>query len=124
MKNKNNLFIAWVFAVFSTFAVLTGCSVFDKESPVIAIESPENLAEVASPFLVTGTASDNVEVTSVQYRVDTGTYADVEGREEWTVILDITTLGRHYITIKAADGNRNTAYAYLELEVIEPPEEP
>ena len=100
--------------IFLPFLILCNCAIFDSEDPKVEITSHADGDVVASPFLLSGTASDNDAVRIVEYRIDSGEYAPVEGTGHWNILISANA-GSHYITVKAADYNGNTGYAYINI---------
>ncbi len=103
-----------------TVKVITGT--VDTIAPSIQITSinaiPLNGTN-ANKFNVTisGTASDNVGLASVQVKIDNGIFANAIGTTSWSfnTIFDI---GNHTVTAKATDqaGNMNTATRSFTLQ--------
>lgn len=81
----------------------------------VEITSHNNGDTVQCPFLFSGTAYDEVGLIIVEYRIDSGEYAKVEGLEKWKVLITSLASEKHYVTVKAADYNENMEYSYLEL---------
>jgi hypothetical protein len=103
---------------FSNTAGATGASavvnVLDNVNPEITITSPttddsythENTSSVLS---ISGTAEDNVSISSVVYNVNTGDAGTASGTSSWNANVSLTT-GENIITVTATDtsGNTNT----------------
>lgn len=104
--------LCFLFLIFIT----TSCSLLDFENPSITITSHQNEDSVSSPFLLSGTVDDNFSIKSVEYRIDSGEYASVEGTSSWNILI-VGTTGNHIISIKATDNNENIAFAYIELDI-------
>jgi hypothetical protein len=83
------------------------CSLFDFEPPEITIVSPLNNAIVSNTFLMSGTASDDVSLKSVTYKINNGTYSDADGKEEWSQVVVLSGYGTYIITVRAEDYNGN-----------------
>jgi hypothetical protein len=83
----------------------------DTTKPVVTITIPGSGLTVGGVLSVTGTASDNVSVATVQVKIDGGDYANATGTTSWTYTLDTTTLGAgtHTVTARATDGSANTS---------------
>ena len=112
-------------SVLLTFLItISSCSIFDTEAPEITVTSPANEESIISPFLISGTASDNISLTKVEVRIDSGAYVSVEGLESWNYITTISTEGIHFITLKATDSGYNESFVYLEIDIIADVEEP
>ncbi len=105
-----------IIIIVGTFSM---CALFDSEAPVITISNPIDGATVESLFAITGTASDNVSVTSVSIKIDTDEYSEVEGLETWREVKSLPTTGTHIITIKAEDFRGNISFADVTISVDE-----
>src|SRR5205085_6691484 len=85
----------------------------DTSPPSVSISSPASGAVVRGTVVVSGTASDNVQVASVAISVDGGSYVPAQGTTSWSYGLDTTrlTAGSHTVTALAKDaaGNSRTA---------------
>jgi hypothetical protein len=93
----------------------SGCFFLQQAFIYVEITSHNNGDTVQCPFLISGTASDKGGLNTVEYRIDSGEYAKVEGLEKWKVLITSLASGKHYVTVKAADYNDNTEYSYLEI---------
>src|SRR5690242_16800110 len=56
----------------------------DTTPPTVSISAPSNGATLTGSFTVTGTASDNVSVASVQVAVDGGALQTATGTTSWS----------------------------------------
>jgi len=74
-------------------------------APTVTIGSPANGATIAGRVSVTGTASDSVNLASVQVEVDGGTYVSAAGTNNWNASIDTNSLanGIHTISAKVSD---------------------
>jgi hypothetical protein len=85
----------------------------DTSPPTIAISTPSAGSTVRGTIVVSGTASDNVQVASVAVSVDGGAYATAQGTASWSYSLDTRGYadGSHTVTARAKDaaGNVRTA---------------
>lgn len=113
LLKSSNFKLLFVSLIIISF---TSCTLFDFDEPSISITSHESGDTVSCPFLLSGTVSDNDVINSVDYRIDDGEYASVEGIESWNILI-MEAIGTHIITIKAIDDNENIAYSYIELVV-------
>jgi glucuronoarabinoxylan endo-1,4-beta-xylanase len=98
--------------VTSAAATLTvNNSTPDTTPPTVSIAAPTNGATVSGVAIVSGTASDNVAVSSVQVSVDNGNFSNASGTNNWTFSLDTGSLGNatHTLIAKATDSSGNTA---------------
>jgi hypothetical protein len=83
----------------------------DRTPPTVEILSPADGKTVSGIITISATATDNVRVKKVEYRVDTGTWiamsyvGDSTYKAEWdtTSVYD----GVHTITVKATDTSNN-----------------
>lgn len=82
----------------------------DVEDPVVTITSPTSSATytVSTPtFALSGTASDNVGVSSVAWANDRGGSGAAEGTTSWSVTGITLALGENVITVTATDAAAN-----------------
>jgi hypothetical protein len=81
----------------------------DITPPTASIASPANNSTVSGTISVSGTASDNVAVSSVAVSVDGGTYQSAQGTTSWNYSLNTASLsnGTHTITAQATDSSGN-----------------
>jgi len=79
--------------------------------PTVAISSPTSGATVSGTITVSGVASDPLGVSSVQVRVDGGTFSLASGTTSWSFSLDTTSLSNaaHTLTARATDTLGTTA---------------
>jgi hypothetical protein len=83
----------------------------DTAAPSVAISTPATGSTTGTSLTVTGTASDNVGVSSVSLQVDGGGWQPASGTTSWSVPLAGFTAGTHTVTAKAADAAGNTRTA-------------
>jgi glucuronoarabinoxylan endo-1,4-beta-xylanase len=83
----------------------------DTTPPTVSIVVPTNGATVSGILVVSGIASDNVAVSSVQVSVDSGSFLNAKGTTSWTFNLDTASLSNatHTLVAKATDSSGNTA---------------
>ena len=85
----------------------------DTSPPSIAVSAPSAGATMRGTVVVSGTASDNVQVASVAVSVDGGAYVAAQGTTSWSYGLDTKSYpdGPHTVTARAKDaaGNASTA---------------
>jgi peptidoglycan hydrolase-like protein with peptidoglycan-binding domain len=81
----------------------------DTTPPTISVASPANNATISGTISVSGTASDNVSVSSVQISIDGGAYQSAQGTTNWTYSLNTAGLsnGSHTIVAKGTDPSGN-----------------
>ena len=81
----------------------------DSESdlPRTSISSPSQFMRVGGDINIVGTASDDDGVTSVEVKLDEGTYKKANGGQFWSSLLNISNIedGRHTITARSTDVN-------------------
>jgi hypothetical protein len=85
----------------------------DTTPPSVSISAPAASATVSGTVSVSGSASDNVGVSTVQLSVDGGAYQAAQGTSSWSYSLDTTTLpdGTHTFAARATDTSGNVATA-------------
>ena len=83
----------------------------DTAPPSIVIQSPAPGQTVKGVVNVTGTAADNVGVTSVQVQVDSDTPLLATGTANWSFSLDTTSYsdGPHTVSARAMDAAGNSS---------------
>lgn len=85
----------------------------DTTAPSVAISAPGDGASVSGSITASGSASDDVGVSAVEVRVDSGAWQAASGTSSWSRTVDTTSLanGTHTITTRATDaaGNAGTA---------------
>ncbi len=104
-----------------TFYVTTSRSLtafFEVDtSPVLTTTLQPPGVVVAKPNLtVTGSATDNQSVTSVQYRLDMGSWQSATGTTAWSISLTLAP-GRHVLSLRALDNQSN--YSQIVQRTIE-----
>ncbi len=82
----------------------------DITLPSVAFASPSEGATVSGAVTVSGSASDNVQVATVELRVDDTAYRLATGTTSWSVSLDTKAYadGSHTLTVRATDSSGNT----------------
>jgi hypothetical protein len=90
---------------------MTFATAGDTTPPTVAITSPAANATLAGSVTVTASASDNVGVASVQFKVDNANTGAALQTAPYNYLLDTTTLsnGNHVVTAVAADAAGNPA---------------
>ena len=83
----------------------------DTEAPTVSITSPSNGAIVSGTITITATASDNIGVAGVQFKVDGSNVGVEDTISPYSVSLDTTTLTNslHTLTAVARDVGGNQA---------------
>ena len=92
----------------------------DTTPPVVAITSPANKATVSGTTAITATATDNVAVASVQFKVDNTNLGSAVLSAPYSTALSTATLtnGNHTLTAVAADASGNaTTSAVVTVNV-------
>jgi hypothetical protein len=96
--------------------------------PTVAISSPLDGSTVQGVVVITGTASDNVNVSSVKVAIDNGTAAAATGTTSWSFSWNTNTSaypnGLHRITVTATDNAGLAATVSINVTVnnqITPP---
>lgn len=114
---------------------ITVTTVVVNQPPTVAISSPLNGSTVQGVVVITGTASDNVNVSSVKVAIDNGTAAAATGTTSWSFSWNTNTSacpnGLHRITVTATDNAGLTATLSINVTVnnqitpppVKPPEE-
>ena len=91
----------------------------DVTPPGVAITSPASGATVTGSVNVLGTASDNVGLSQVDVRVDSGVWNLASGLGNWSYALNTVSLadGAHTIEARATDTSGNTNQATRSVTV-------
>jgi type VI secretion system Hcp family effector len=93
----------------------------DTTPPTLAISSPADHTIILTPTLtVSGTASDDTSVTSVTYKVDSGTESTASGTTSWTFTTPSLSLGVHTIQVTATDAVGLVTTKVLEITYAAP----
>jgi hypothetical protein len=85
--------------------------VADTVAPAVRITSPAAGSQVAGPFTVSGTASDDIGVARVDVRSDGGAWATASGTTSWQRSLDASSwsAGTHVVEARSVDGAGNVS---------------
>ncbi|MFW3146871.1 MAG: Ig-like domain-containing protein [Thermoplasmatota archaeon] len=87
----------------------------DTTPPAVQITSPSNNSEVTtSAITVSGTASDNKELSKVQVKVNDGQWGDATGKASWTRQVTLAE-GSNIIHARAIDASDNEAEASINV---------
>jgi hypothetical protein len=113
--------LLWENAAAADYDVL----VEDDAPPVAAIASPARGEEVSGTVDVSGTASDNVAVDRLFYRVDRGPWVPVSldggpgPSVAWRFSWDTSSVenGPHLLTVAAVDGGGNRSFTSAPVRV-------
>ncbi len=89
----------------------TGAPPNDTTPPTVSITAPANGATVSGATSVTASASDNVAVASVQFKLDNNNLGNPVTTAPYTISWDTTTTtaGPHTLTAVATDTSNNSA---------------
>lgn len=101
----------------------------DTTMPSVSIASPTNGATVSGTISVSGSASDNVALSTVAVSVDGGVFNPASGMGSWTFSLNTSSLtnASHAITARATDTSSNTKTSSVTVTVnnaVTPPPPP
>jgi glycosidase len=99
------------YGAFDTYFVTSTNAVADLTPPTVAINSPTNGATVVGTISISGTASDNVAVASVQISIDSGSWMTASGTTSWSFSLNTQYMlnGLHTIYAQATDTSGNVS---------------
>src|SRR5205807_1175743 len=91
-------------------SVVVTVSNVDSTPPTVSVTAPTNGATVAGTTNVSATASDNVAVLGVQFKLDTANLGSEATSAPYTVSWNTLTAsnGSHSLTAVARDGAGNT----------------
>jgi hypothetical protein len=97
---------------------VSGAGGGDTTAPTITVTSPSNGATVSGTTAVTATASDNVGVTSVEFRVD-GALKATDSSSPYSFNWDTTTAsnGAHTVSATAFDAAGNSGSNSISVTV-------
>src|SRR5262245_50933175 len=100
--------VALSFVGYASASPLAG-QALDTTVPTIGITSPVDGSTVSGTIVVSGTASDNVKVSKVELRVDSGPYQLATGTTAWSISLNAAsyTTGSHTLLARATDSSGN-----------------
>jgi hypothetical protein len=103
----------------STASVSVDVRNADTTPPSVQISSPAAGATLGGTANVSGSASDNVQVSSVAVSVDGGAYVAAQGTTSWSYALDTSSLasGSHTLTARATDASGNAGTASVSFTV-------
>jgi hypothetical protein len=97
-------------ALYSGYCTIDNSGPADTEPPTVSITAPSNGATVSGTISITATASDNVGVTKVSCRIDSGSWMDdTTSPYSWTWDTTSVSDGSHTITCRAYDAAGNYA---------------
>jgi glycosidase len=81
----------------------------DTVPPTITLATPTNAAIIAGNLVISGTATDNIAVQTVEVRLDNGPWTTAAGTTTWSYGLNTSNLlnGPHVIGARATDTGGN-----------------
>lgn len=81
----------------------------DTVPPAITLATPTNAASIAGPLVISGTATDNIAVQTVEVRLDNGAWTTAAGTSTWSYSVNTSNLlnGTHVIAARATDTSGN-----------------
>jgi hypothetical protein len=94
----------------------------DNVAPTVSITQPANGATVSETVVVSATASDNVGVVGVQFKLDGANLSDEDTTVPYAIKWDTAfQSGSHTLTAVARDGAGNAVTSTeVTVQVIEP----
>ena len=98
--------------------------VFESVPPTVSITAPLDGSTVAGTIPISGTASDNVAVTKVEYSIDNGAWTQASGTTSWSATLNTAGVlnGLHTISARATDTSGNvSSFPSVTIRVINVP---
>ena len=103
----------------STTCCIGTCIPPDTTPPTVSITSPTNNQQVSGTITITATASDNVGVLGVQFKVDGNNIGSEDPSSPYSVPLNTATLsnGNHILTSVARDSQNTAASLPITINV-------
>ena len=102
------------------FGAANAATALDDTPPTLSIVSPSNNTSTTPTVQVSGTASDNLSVQSVTWKLDDGTVRTANGTANWSFIIDSLPIGAHTIWFNATDSSGNVASEHIGLTIMIP----
>jgi hypothetical protein len=89
----------------------------DLQPPTISIDQPAGGSTVQGTFTVAGSAADDLQLATVEVRVDDGPYKVASGPSAWTLSIDSSAYGEgtHILRARATDSSGNRAWASVAV---------
>jgi len=86
-------------------------SFHDTMPPAINLATPTNAAIIAGNLLISGTATDNLTVQTVEIRLDNGPWVTATGTNTWSYNLNSSNFlnGPHLVAARATDTSGNVS---------------
>ncbi|TFG83673.1 MAG: hypothetical protein E4H20_04965 [Spirochaetales bacterium] len=112
-----------VFIMLASVLIASGCKSPVEEPdfpPDISITSPVNGAYASGALTVSGTASDDIGVTLVEFSTDNGaTFMPATGKTAWSAVIDTTGFsdGGFPVMVRATDKVGGMAYDFVTVIV-------
>ncbi len=93
------------FAPFETFFVTASSGLTDNVPPTVSIGTPASGSTITGPLTITGTATDNAAVQTVELRFDGGSWHPANGTTSWSFAVDSANFlnGTHVLSARASD---------------------
>lgn len=106
-----------LWAPFETFFRTAPASFTDSVPPSIAWSAPAPMSLLSGPVVVSGTATDNVGVALVEFRLDAGNWVPAVGTTNWSLTFNTEYFlnGAHTLSARARDGSGNISTAAVAL---------
>jgi hypothetical protein len=106
-------------ATTASLTVTVKNAVLDTSPPTVTFSAPQGGSTLSGTVTVSGGASDNVGVASVDVQVDGGPWQAASGKSSWSYAWDTTTVanGTHTLVAKATDTSGNVTTASLTVTV-------
>lgn len=97
------------FAPFESFFVTAASSVTDQVPPSVNIVAPLMSSTLSGSILVSGSATDDVQLAKVEFRLDGGNWVSVSGTSSWSIALNTVNFlnGTHALSARASDSSGN-----------------
>ena len=93
----------------------------DTTPPTLTIQLPANNAIVNTATVpVSGISSDNVQVSSITWKVDSGTVSTASGTTSWSFTTNTLSTGLHTIYVNATDEAGNVVKSSMSVTYVEP----
>jgi hypothetical protein len=115
------LFAALVLAVPASAEGIRGhAGRSNNVPPSVSIDAPAPGSTASGSIVVAGSASDDLGLKKVKYRVDTkGNYQEAAGTTSWTGLINTRTYkdGLHILSVRAVDTNGNGTTATVSFVI-------
>jgi len=103
--------------------VLAAATSSDTTPPAVSLGAPQNGAQVSGSVLLSATASDNIAVAGVQFKLDGVALGNEVTTLPYQISWDTTSSsnGPHAVSAVARDTSNNIASASVNVTVVNPP---